>query len=413
MSRRVVITGIGLVTPLGLDAPSSWEALLAGKSGIGKITKFDASKLTSRIAGEVRDFDPFQYIEKKEARKMDTFTHYAVVASREALSDAKFTIDAGNAERVGVYIGSGIGGLPLLEETHRDIMARGPRRISPFFIPGMILNLAAGHVSIQFGAKGPNLALATACATGSHAIGESFRMIGEEYADAMIAGGTEAVITGLAVGGFCAMKALSTRNEEPERASRPFDAERDGFVIGEGAGIMILEEREAALARGARIYAEIVGYGISGDAYHVSAPSVDGDGPIRAMRMALDRAGVEPQAVDYINTHGTSTPAGDRIEVMAIKKVFGEHARRLVAGSTKSMTGHLLGAAGGLETAISALSIYHDHVPPTINQEHPDPECDLDCAPNESKKMIVRTVLNNSFGFGGTNSTLLLQEHQA
>jgi 3-oxoacyl-[acyl-carrier-protein] synthase II len=413
MSRRVVITGIGLVTPLGLDAPSSWEALLAGHSGIGPITKFDASDLPARIAGEVRGFDPFQHIDKKEARKMDAFTHYAVVATDEALADAGFSIDAANADRVGVYIGSGIGGLPLLEETHRLILDRGPKRISPFFIPGMILNLAAGHVSILTGAKGPNLALATACATGTHAIGESFRMIREDYADAMIAGGTEAVITSLAVGGFCAMKALSTRNDEPQRASRPFDAERDGFVMGEGAGILILEEREAALARGAKIYAEIAGYGMSGDAYHISAPSVDGDGPIRAMRMALQRAGMAPEDVDYINTHGTSTPAGDRIEVLAIKEVFGEHARSLVAGSTKSMSGHLLGAAGGLETAVSALCILHDRIPPTINQEVADPECDLDCCPNEGREMTVRTALNNSFGFGGTNATLLLSKHES
>jgi 3-oxoacyl-[acyl-carrier-protein] synthase II len=413
MSRRVVITGIGLVTPLGLDAPSSWEALLAGHSGIGPITKFDASDLPARIAGEVRGFDPFQHIDKKEARKMDAFTHYAVVATDEALADAGFSIDAANADRVGVYIGSGIGGLPLLEETHRLILDRGPKRISPFFIPGMILNLAAGHVSILTGAKGPNLALATACATGTHAIGESFRMIREGYADAMIAGGTEAVITSLAVGGFCAMKALSTRNDEPQRASRPFDAERDGFVMGEGAGILILEEREAALARGAKIYAEIAGYGMSGDAYHISAPSVDGDGPIRAMRMALQRAGMAPEDVDYINTHGTSTPAGDRIEVLAIKEVFGEHARSLVAGSTKSMSGHLLGAAGGLETAVSALCILHDRIPPTINQEVADPECDLDCCPNEGREMTVRTALNNSFGFGGTNATLLLSKHES
>jgi 3-oxoacyl-[acyl-carrier-protein] synthase II len=413
MSRRVVITGIGLITPLGLDAPSSWDALLAGKSGIGPITKFDASNLPARIAGEVRDFDPLQYIDKKEARKMDAFTHFAVVATQEALRDASFTIDEHNADRVGVYIGSGIGGLPLLEETHRAILERGPRRISPFFIPGMILNLAGGHVSIISGAKGPNLALATACATGTHAIGESFRLIREDYADAMIAGGTEAVITSLAVGGFCAMKALSTRNDEPERASRPFDADRDGFVMGEGAGILILEEREAAIARGARIYAEITGYGMSGDAYHISAPSIDGDGPIRAMRMALKVAGASPREVDYINTHGTSTPAGDRIEVMAIKEVFGDHARSLVAGSTKSMSGHLLGAAGGLETAVSALCIHHGRIPPTINQEVPDPECDLDCAPNESREMTVRTALNNSFGFGGTNATLLLIKHEA
>jgi len=413
MSRRVVVTGIGLISPLGLDSASTWEALLAGRSGIGPITKFDATNYASRIAGEVRGFDPLEYVDKKEVRKMDAFTQYALAATREALADSDFKIDAGNCDRVGVYIGSGIGGLPLLERTHSILVSKGPRRVSPFFIPGMILNIAAGHVSIMYGAKGPNLALATACATGTHAIGESFRLIRERYCDAMIAGGAEAVITPLAVSGFCSMKALSQRNDEPEKASRPFDAERDGFVIGEGAGIVILEERQAAMARGARVYAEIVGYGLSGDAYHMSAPSVDGDGAIRAMRMALEHAGARPEQVDSINAHGTSTPAGDRAETLAVKQVFGEHARNIALTSTKSMTGHLLGAAGGLETAISALSIYHDHVPPTINQEVPDPECDLDCVPNESRKMSVRMVLNNSFGFGGTNATLLLAKHEA
>jgi len=412
MGRRVVVTGIGLVTPVGLDRESSWEALVAGRSGIAPITHFDASGYACRIAGEVVGFDPLEHFEKKEARKLDAFSHFAVVASKEALEDAGYEIDAGNAERTGVYIGSGIGGLPLLEKTHRDLLDRGPRRVSPFFIPGMILNLAAGQVSIRFGAKGPNLALATACATGTHSIGESFRLIREGYADAMIAGGTEGVISPLAVGGFCAMKALSTRNDEPERASRPFDAERDGFVMGEGAGILILEEREAALRRGARVYAEVLGYGMSGDAYHVSAPSADGDGPRRAMQMALGDAGVEASAVDYINAHGTSTPAGDRIEVMAVKDVFGDYASKVACGSTKSMTGHLLGAAGGLESAVSVLAIYHDRVPPTINQESPDPECDLDCVPNESRSMTVGVALNNSFGFGGTNASLLFRKHQ-
>jgi 3-oxoacyl-[acyl-carrier-protein] synthase II len=410
MARRVVITGIGLVTPLGLDRESTWEALLVGRSGIGPITRFDASSYTSRIAGEVRDFDPCGFLDKKDARKTDTFTHYAVAATREALDDAAYAIDGSNADRTGVYIGSGIGGLPLLERQHRDLLDRGPRRVSPFFIPGMILNLAAGQVSILFGAKGPNLALATACATGTHAIGESYRLIREGYCDAMIAGGTEAVITPLAVGGFCAMKALSLRNDEPEKASRPFDAERDGFVMGEGAGIVLLEERTAAEKRGVQIYAEISGYGISGDAYHISAPSVDGDGPLRAMRMALERSDLAAEEIDYINAHGTSTPAGDRVEVMAIKQLFGDQARRMVCGSTKSMTGHLLGAAGGLETAVTALAVFHDRVPPTINQTTPDPECDLDCAANESRSMTVRAALNNSFGFGGTNATILLRK---
>jgi len=413
MDRRVVITGIGLVTPLGLDTPSSWDALVAGRNGVGAITKFDATGYASTIAAEVRGFDPADHVPKKEIRKMDTFTHYAIAATREALDDAGVTIDAGNADRVGVYIGSGIGGLGLLERTHRDLLEKGPRRVSPFFIPGMVLNLAAGNVSILFGAKGPNLALATACATGSHAIGESFRLIREGYCEAMIAGGTEAVVTPLAVGGFCAMKALSTRNDEPEKASRPFDAERDGFVMGEGAGILFLEDRDLALSRDARIYAEIVGYGISGDAYHISAPSVDGDGAIRAMRMAIERAGIEPSEVDYINAHGTSTPAGDRIETLAVKEVFGAHARELAFASTKSMTGHLLGAAGGLETAVTALAVFHDVIPPTINQTSPDPECDLDSVPNVARRQPVRVALNNSFGFGGTNATLVVRKHES
>jgi len=409
--RRVVITGIGLVSPLGLDRPTTWEALLAGRSGVGPITKFDAAGFSCTIAAEVRGFDAENFLDRKEARKMDTFSHYAVAATREAVDDAALKIDASNAERIGVYIGSGIGGLGLLEKTHRDLLERGPRRISPFFIPGMILNLAAGNVSIVFGAKGPNVAVATACATGTHAIGESMRMIRDGLCDAMIAGGSEAVVTPLAVGGFCAMRALSTRNDEPELASRPFDADRDGFVMGEGAGILILEERERALARGATIYAEIVGYGLSGDAYHVSAPAEDGDGAIRAMKFALADADFEPSRIDYINAHGTSTPLGDKIEIAAIKEVFGEHARRLACSSTKSMTGHLLGAAGGLETAIAALGIHEGHVPPTINQVSPDPDCDLDCVPNESRRMQIGAALNNSFGFGGTNATLILSRH--
>jgi len=413
MSRRVVITGLGMITPLGLDTATTWEAIVAGRGGVGPITKFDAAGFPATIAAEVRDFDPEKYLERKDARKLDTFSHYAIGATREALDDARITIDSGNAERIGVYIGSGIGGLGLLEKTHRDLMNRGPRRMSPFFIPGMILNLAAGNVSIVFGLKGPNLALATACATGSHAIGESVRLIRDGYCDAMVAGGTEAVVTPLAVGGFCAMKALSTRNDDPATASRPFDAGRDGFVMGEGAGVVVLEDREYALSRGVRIYAEVVGYGLSGDAHHVSSPSIDGDGAVRAMRMALKNAQLEPHEVDYINAHGTSTPAGDRIEVLAIKKVFGEYARKLACSSTKSMTGHALGAAGGLETAFSVLAIVHDQLPPTINQFTPDPECDLDCVPNVSRKQQVRVVLNNSFGFGGTNATLILRQHES
>jgi len=411
MKRRVVVTGIGLVSPLGLDRPTTWEGLLAGRSGIGPITKFDASEYSCRIAGEVRGFDAERHLVRKDARKMDTFTHYAVSASLEALADAEFSIDADNAPRVGVYIGSGIGGLPLLEKTHTDLLSRGPRRVSPFFLPGMILNMASGQVSILTGAKGPNLAVATACATASHSIGESFRMIQFGTADAMITGGTEAVICPLAVGGFCAMKALSTRNDDPEGASRPFDAERDGFVMGEGSGILLLEEREHAIARGARIYAEMVGYGVSGDAFHITAPSEDGDGAIRAMNAALEDAGVAPEEVEYVNAHGTSTPAGDRVETLAVKRVFGEHAAKVAFASTKSMTGHLLGAAGGLETAISVLSVFEDVIPPTINQTTPDPECDLDSVANESRRTRVQVSLNNSFGFGGTNASLVVRKH--
>lgn len=413
MRRRVVVTGIGLVTPVGLDAPGTWEALLEGKSGIAPITRFDAAEYPCRIAGEVRGFDSDRYLDRKEARKMDTFIHYAIAASLEALGDSGLIVDAAISDRVGVYIGSGIGGLPLLERTHRELLERGPRRISPFFIPGMIGNLASGQVSILTGAKGPNLAVVTACATGTHAIGESFRLIREGYADAMITGGAEAVITPLAVGGFCAMKAVSTRNDEPEKASRPFDAERDGFVMGEGAGILVLEERERAIARGADVLCEVAGYGLSGDAYHISAPSPDGDGAVRSMRHALEDAGMGPSEVDYINAHGTGTPTGDRVEIAAVKAVFGEHARRIAISSTKSMTGHLLGAAGGLETAVAALCVRHDRVPPTINQTTPDPECDLDCVPNVARSIPVRAALNNSFGFGGTNATLLLRKHDA
>ncbi len=409
MRRRVVITGIGLLTPLGLDRESSWQALLAGKSGIGPITKFDASNHSCRIAGELCGFDPLVAMHKKEARRTDAFTHYAVAASREALADSGYEISIANADRIGVYIGSGIGGLQLLENQHTILTERGARRVSPFFIPGMILNMAAGQVSILCGAKGPNMSCATACATGTHAIGESTRLIRDGYADAMIAGGAEAVITPLAVAGFCSMKALSTRNDEPEKASRPFDSGRDGFVMGEGAGIVILEEREAALARGVNVYAEIVGYGLSGDAFHISSPSKDGDGPIRSMRGALASGGIEPGEVDYINAHGTSTPAGDRIEIMAIHKVFGAHARELVCSSTKSMTGHLLGAAGGLETAIAALAIRDGQVPPTINHDDPDPECEIDCVPNVARSMTVDVALSNSFGFGGTNATIVLR----
>jgi 3-oxoacyl-[acyl-carrier-protein] synthase II len=411
--RRVVITGVGVVSPLGLDAPSTWSALVAGKSGIGPITKFDVSAFSCRIGGEVRGFDPEKYIDRKEVKKMDTFIQFAIAASREAVADSGLRIDADNSERVGVYIGSGIGGMPLFEETHKALLEKGPRKISPFFIPGMIINLAAGQVSILEGAKGPNLACATACATGNHAIGEAMRLIREDYADAMIAGGTDATIVPLAVGGFCAMKALSTRNEEPERASRPFDAGRDGFVIGEGAGILVLEERAMAIARGATIYAELAGYGMSGDAYHISAPSPNGEGAARAMRGALKDARIDMQELDYINAHGTSTPVGDTIETLAVKSVFGSWAPKIAFASTKSMTGHLLGAAGGLESVITSLAVRDGIVPPTINYETPDPSCDLDCVPNTARRMPIRAALNNSFGFGGTNASLLMTRHEA
>jgi len=412
MRRRVVITGIGLISPIGLDTPSTWEGLVAGRSGVGPITKFDTTGYSTTIAAEVRGFDPLRWIEKKEVRKMDTFSHYAIAATDEALAQAGLRIDERNRDRVGVYIGSGIGGLPMLEDQHRSLLERGPRRVSVFFIPGMIVNLAAGNVSIRIGARGPNLAVATACATGTHAVGESFRLIRDGYADAMICGGTEAVVTPLAVSGFASMKALSTRNEDPEAASRPFDAGRDGFVIGEGAGILALEEREAAMARGASIISEVAGYGMSGDAYHISAPSEDGSGAIRAMKMAIDDAGLRPEDIDYVNAHGTSTPAGDVAETRAVKALFGEHAYSIAFGSTKSMTGHLLGAAGGLETAVSALAIRHDVLPPTINQSETDPDCDLDSVPNEARRTTVRTALNNSFGFGGTNASILLTKHE-
>ena len=413
MGRRVVITGMGLISPVGLDLQTSWNALLAGKSGVGPITRFDATDYPCKIAAEVRGFNAEDHFPRKELRKIDLFTQYGMVCSAEALKDSGFEIHDGNAHRVGVYIGSGIGGLPIMETVHAKLLERGPKRVSPFFIPAMILNLAAGNVSIQTGAKGPNMALATACATGTHAIGESYRLISEGYADAMISGGTESSVSPLAMAGFSSMKALSTRNDEPERASRPFAADRDGFVLGEGAGIMILEERESALARSARIYAEITGYGMSGDAFHISAPAADGGGAVRSMSTALERSGIRPDEVDYINAHGTSTPAGDEIEVRAVKSVFGDHAYKLVCGSTKSMTGHLLGAAGGIEAIVAAKAVADDVIPPTINQENPDPECDLDSAPEVKREMTVRTALSNSFGFGGTNATLILSKHHS
>ena len=407
--RRVAVTGVGLVSPLGIGNSENWEALLAGKSGIGPITRFDPSPLACRIAGEVKGFDTARYIEKREIKKMDTFIHYAMGAAHFAMEDSGLPVTDGNRERIAVVIGSGIGGLPLIEATQKDYLRRGPRAISPFFITGLIANEAAGNVSIKYGLKGPNLATVTACTTGAHAVGEAYRMIQYGDADAAIAGGTEAVITPLCVGGFSVMRALSTRNGEPERASRPWDKERDGFVIAEGAGLVVLEEMEEAKKRGARIYAELIGYGLSGDAYHIAAPSEDGDGQARVMRNTLEDARVSPEQIDYINAHGTSTPAGDKVETLAIKMVFGDHARKVAISSTKSMTGHLLGAAGGLETAILALSLYHQAIPPTINYEYPDPACDLDYVPNEARRRPLRYALSNSFGFGGTNGCLAMK----
>jgi 3-oxoacyl-[acyl-carrier-protein] synthase II len=405
----VAVTGVGLVSPVGLTAKENWASLTAGVSGIGMITRFDATDYACRIAGEVKGFDPGAFLEKKEIKKFDTFIHFAVAAAKEAMTDSGLVVTPENAERVGVCIGSGIGGLPLIEETHKIVLEKGPRRISPFFIPGLIVNMGAGLVSIQTGAKGPNSATATACATSAHAIGDAANVIRRGDADAMIAGGSEAVITTLAVGGFAAMRALSTRNDDPKGASRPWDKDRDGFVLGEGAGILVLEDLAHAKARGASIYAELAGYGMSGDAYHISAPSEDGDGPFRVMRNTLLDAGVNPEDVAYVNAHGTSTPHGDRIESIAIKRVFGDHARKLAVSSTKSMTGHLLGAAGGLEAGILALAMRHGVIPPTINYTVPDPDCDLDYTPNTARERKLPVALSNSFGFGGTNASLLMR----
>jgi 3-oxoacyl-[acyl-carrier-protein] synthase II len=412
MERRVVITGVGMVSPLGIGNRENWQALLQGRSGIGPITRFDASDYPCRIAGEVKGYNPEDWVPKKDVKKMDLFIHYAMAAAEIAMRDAAFQVQASEADRVGVYIGSGIGGLPSIERQHAILLKEGPRRVSPFFIIGLIVNMASGQVSIRHGAKGPNQAACTACATGTHAIGDAFEIIKRGDADVMIAGGCEGVIAPLCVGGFSAMRALSTRNDDPGRASRPFDADRDGFVISEGAGIVILEELGHAVRRNATVHAEVAGYGVSGDAFHVSAPSEDGDGPVRVMRRAIQDAGIDPSAIDYVNAHGTSTPQGDAVETRALKKVFGDRARKVAVSSTKSMTGHLLGGAGGLETAIVALAIREDIVPPTINYTTPDPECDLDYVPNEARRMKVNYALNNSFGFGGTNAALVLKKHE-
>jgi 3-oxoacyl-[acyl-carrier-protein] synthase II len=409
LKRRVVVTGVGLVTALGVGSQQTWLALLKGESGIGPITRFDTTNFPTAIAGEVKGFDPSLFVEKKEIKKMDTFIHFALAASEFALKDAKLDIDESESERVGVIIGSGIGGFAIIEREHEVLLKEGPKRISPFFIPSSIVNLAAGQVSIRFGARGPNSAPCTACSAGSHAIGDSFKIVQRGDADVMIAGGSEAAITPMGVGGFAALKALSTRNHEPAKASRPFDRERDGFVVGEGAGILILEELEHARQRGANIYAELAGYGMSGDAYHITAPSTDGDGAIRAMRLTLKDAGITPDQVDYINAHGTSTPPNDRTETAAIRAVFGEHAYKLAVSSTKSMIGHLLGAAGAVEAGVTALTIREQTIHPTINQEFPDPDCDLDYVPNVARQARIRYALSNSFGFGGTNACLLLK----
>jgi 3-oxoacyl-[acyl-carrier-protein] synthase II len=407
--RRVVVTGIGLVSPLGIGTAPTWDGLMAGESGIGRITRFDTSDYPAQIAGEVKGFDPADFVERKDVKKSDLFIHYAIAASQFAMDDSGLVVDESNGDRVGVLIGSGIGGLPLIEHMAETLREKGPGRVSPFFIPGLIVNMAAGQVSIRYGARGPNSAPCTACTTGLHAVGDAFRLIQLGEADAMIAGGTEAVITPLALAGFSAMRALSTRNDEPEKASRPWDKDRDGFVIGEGAGIVVLEELEAARRRGADVYAEVVGYGMSGDAYHISAPHPEGDGAVSVMRRALADAGLEPEAIGYINAHGTSTTLGDLGEVKAIRRVFGEHAYRLAVSSTKSSTGHLLGAAGGLESGILALALHHQTLPPTINHDEPGEGCDLDFVPNQARPVDLEYALTNSFGFGGTNGAVIMR----
>ena len=408
--RRVVATGVGVVSPLGNGVEQNWTALVNGQSGIGPITRFDASDFPVKFAGEVKGFDVEQYVDKKESRKMDLFIHYAMAAADMALADSGLLITEENAERVGVVVGSGMGGLPAIERYHQAMMEGGYRKIGPFFIPMSIINLAPGQISIKCGAKGPNLSPVSACATGTHSIGDAFRMIQRGDADAVIAGGCESTVCPLGIGGFAVMKALSDRNDDPQAASRPFEKNRDGFVLAEGAGIVVLEEYESAKRRGARIYGEVAGYGLTGDAYHLTAPSPNGEGAARCMRMALRTAGVNPEEVDYINAHGTSTPFNDLYETLAIKGVFGEHARKVMISSTKSMTGHMLGAAGGVEAVFSLLAMGRGVVPPTINYVEPDPECDLDYVPNQARQADVKIAISNSFGFGGTNATLLFRK---
>jgi 3-oxoacyl-[acyl-carrier-protein] synthase II len=409
----VVVTGIGLVSSLGIGTEANWTAIKAGHSGIETITKFDTTQFATRIAGEVKNFDPLAYIEKKDVKKMDIFIQYAIAASQFAMDDSGLTITPELSRRVGVFIASGIGGFTTIEREHKALLDGGPRKISPFFIPSAIINLAAGQVSIRFGARGPNSATCTACSASAHAIGDAFEIIKRGAAEVMIAGGSEAAITPMGIGGFGALRALSTRNDEPSKASRPFDKDRDGFIVGEGAGVLILEDYEFAKARGARIYAELVGYGMSADAYHITAPSEDGDGAFRVMTEAIETAGVTAADVDYINAHGTSTPQGDALETLAIKRCFGNHAKDLAVSSTKSMTGHLLGAAGGLEAGITTLAVYHQVAPPTINLDTPDDNCDLDYVPHQSRPLAITYALSNSFGFGGTNAALLFKRFEA
>jgi 3-oxoacyl-[acyl-carrier-protein] synthase II len=412
LRRRVVVTGMGMVSPLGTGVEKSWQALIQGKSGVARITKFDATGFDTRIAAEVKDFVPENFIDKKEMKRMDIFIQYAMAAAVLAMEDSGLKITPANADRVGVVVGAGLGGLTTIEAFHKILLERGPGRISPFFIPSLIVNEAPGQISMRFGAKGPNASVVTACATGNHNIGDAWRLIQRGDADAIISGGVEATVTPLAVSGFNAMKALSTRNDEPEKASRPFDKARDGFVMGEGSGILILEELTSALDRGAKIYAEIIGYGLTGDAYHITAPAPDGEGAARCMQMALKDSGISPGEVDYINAHGTSTYYNDIYETLAIKSVFKEHARKLAISSTKSMTGHLLGGAGGVEAIFTILTLCHGIIPPTINYETPDPECDLDYVPNEARKADVRVAISNSFGFGGTNAVLAFRKFE-
>lgn len=409
--RRVVVTGSGIVSPIGIGVDPFWKALLSGTSGVKRITRFDPTGYGCQIAAEVKDFDPLSWIDKKEIRKMDTFVQYAIAAGLLAVEDAQLKVTDGRRDRFGVLVGTGMGGIPMLVEQYTVLMEKGPDRVSPFFIPGIIPNMASGRLSMLLGAKGPNSCVSTACATGNHAIGDSFHIIQRGEADIMLAGGTEAVIAPLCIAGFTNCKALSTRNDEPERASRPFDKERDGFVMGEGAAVLILEALEHARDRGATIYAEVIGYGRSGDAYHITAPAPEGEGAVQSMQGALRDAGLSPEAVDYINAHGTSTPYNDANETLAIKRVLGERAYRIAVSSIKSMVGHTLGAAGAMEAAATVLSLKHGIVPPTINYEHPDPECDLDYVPNKARELPIQVALNNSFGFGGTNATTVFRRY--